>query len=113
MTATELDKLFESFRSLKIGVIGDVMLDTYWWGNAERISPEAPVPVVSVLKKEQRIGGAGNVALNASALGAVVHVISITGKDDEGHSLVSLYGQNKINATYLLQSKPLREAHTA
>lgn len=105
MTAAELDNLFESFRSLKIGVIGDVMLDTYWWGNVERISPEAPVPVVSVLKKEQRIGGAGNVALNAAALGTVVHLISITGKDDEGNSLISLFGENNINASYLLQSK--------
>ena len=63
-------KLFEILKLLKVGVIGDVMLDTYWWGNVERISPEAPVPVVALDKKEQRIGGAGNVALNTVALGA-------------------------------------------
>ena len=70
MSAAEFDKLFESFSFLKIGVVGDVMLDTYWWGKVDRISPEAPVPVVAVSNKEQRIGGAGNVALNVAALGA-------------------------------------------
>lgn len=105
MTTAELDKLFESFRSLKIGVVGDVMLDTYWWGNADRISPEAPVPVVSVRRKEQRIGGAGNVALNVAAMGAAINVISVIGNDDEGKSLVSLFGDNHINAAHLLQSK--------
>ena len=62
----DFKKLFDSFSSLKVGVIGDVMLDTYMWGKVERISPEAPVPVVSLQQKEYRIGGAGNVALNAS-----------------------------------------------
>ncbi|MFN5938295.1 MAG: D-glycero-beta-D-manno-heptose-7-phosphate kinase, partial [Sphingobacteriales bacterium] len=57
-------QLFEDFQNIKVGVIGDVMLDTYMWGNVERISPEAPVPVLSVIGKEYRIGGAGNVALN-------------------------------------------------
>ena len=105
MTSQDFDKLFESFNSLKIGVVGDVMLDTYWWGNVERISPEAPVPVVAVRKKEQRIGGAGNVALNVSALGCNISVISITGKDDEGNQLISLLRENKINTDYLLQSE--------
>ena len=61
-------KLFDAFASLKVGVIGDVMLDTYMWGRVERISPEAPVPVVSLNSKEYRIGGAGNVALNCQSL---------------------------------------------
>ena len=59
--ATDFKKLFKSFSSLKVGVIGDVMLDTYMWGQVERISPEAPVPVVTLHHKEYRIGGAGNV----------------------------------------------------
>ena len=63
-------ELFKSFSSVRIGVIGDMMLDTYWWGNVERISPEAPVPVVTVDRKEYRIGGAGNVALNLVSLGS-------------------------------------------
>ena len=104
MNAAEFDKLFESFSYLKIGVIGDVMLDTYWWGKVDRISPEAPVPVVAVSNKEQRIGGAGNVALNITALGATVSIISVTGNDDEGKQLISLLDQNKINTGYIYKS---------
>ncbi len=104
MTHTELSTLFTSFAHLNIAVVGDVMLDTYWWGNTERISPEAPVPVVAVSKKEQRIGGAGNVALNAAALGAQVSLISITGNDDEGRQLVSLLNQSNINTKYIAAS---------
>jgi bifunctional ADP-heptose synthase (sugar kinase/adenylyltransferase) len=61
---TDFEKLFKDFTNLRVAVIGDVMLDTYLWGKVERISPEAPVPVVAIEKKEQRIGGAGNVSLN-------------------------------------------------
>jgi bifunctional ADP-heptose synthase (sugar kinase/adenylyltransferase) len=67
---TNFESLFKDFSSLRVGVVGDVMLDTYWWGNVERISPEAPVPIVALHHREQRIGGAGNVALNAVSLGA-------------------------------------------
>lgn len=105
ISADYLEKLFESFNFLKIGVIGDVMLDTYWWGNAERISPEAPVPIVAVTKKEQRIGGAGNVALNAAALGPGVSIISVTGNDDESNCLLDLLKSNTINTDYIFQSK--------
>lgn len=105
ITADYLEKLFESFNFLKIGVIGDVMLDTYWWGNAERISPEAPVPVVSVTKKEQRIGGAGNVALNAAALGSSVSIITVTGKDEESNCLIELLKSKNINTDYIKQIK--------
>jgi D-glycero-beta-D-manno-heptose-7-phosphate kinase len=100
----EIDKLFQSFEQLKIGVIGDVMLDTYWWGKVDRISPEAPVPVVAVTKKEQRIGGAGNVALNLAALGTTIHAISVTGDDDEGKQLTTLLQQYKINTDYISTS---------
>ena len=102
MNVSEFDILFQSFNTLKIGVIGDVMLDTYWWGKVERISPEAPVPVVAVSKKEQRIGGAGNVALNVASLGAAVNVISIIGNDDEGKQLVSLLNDNNINTDFII-----------
>ncbi len=97
-------KLFEQFASIKVAVVGDVMLDTYWWGQVERISPEAPVPVVTVAKKEQRIGGAGNVALNVKALGAQVAVISILGNDDDGHQLIKLLQESQIQTNYLVQS---------
>ena len=71
------------------------MLDTYWWGNVERISPEAPVPVVTVDRKEYRIGGAGNVALNLASLGTPVSVFSVFGEDDDGQILTSLLREKK------------------
>lgn len=104
MQHSHFDELFQSFQQLKIGVIGDIMLDTYWWGKVDRISPEAPVPVVSVTKKEMRIGGAGNVTLNIKALGAAVHAISIIGKDEEGKQLIDLMNQHQINTDYLIAS---------
>lgn len=101
---TDFKKLFSSFSSLKVGIIGDVMLDTYMWGRVDRISPEAPVPVVSLHHKEYRIGGAGNVALNCQSLEAQVSIISVTGNDTEGLLLQELLDGNNIDATYLVQS---------
>ncbi len=101
---TDFKKLFASFPSLKVGVIGDVMLDTYLWGKVDRISPEAPVPVVTVQGKDFRIGGAGNVALNARSLGATVAVLSVSGKDDEAVTLKSLFSRQDIDTSYLVQS---------
>lgn len=105
MAGNDFDKLFHQFTGLKVAVIGDVMLDTYWWGNVERISPEAPVPVVAVSKKEQRIGGAANVALNAHSLGASVNMISVLGKDDDGDQLTELLQKNGIETKYLVHSE--------
>jgi len=102
---TDFKKLFTSFSSLKVGVIGDVMLDTYMWGKVDRISPEAPVPVVTVQNKDYRIGGAGNVALNACSLGAKVTVLSVTGKDEEAGILENLFKENKIDTSFMLQSR--------
>lgn len=90
---------------MKVAVIGDLMLDTYWWGNVERISPEAPVPVVAVSKREKRIGGAGNVALNVQALGASVAVLSILGDDEDGVQLKQLLQEHNIDTRFLLESK--------
>lgn len=104
MAVTDFEQLFAQFRNIKIGVIGDVMLDTYWWGHVERISPEAPVPVVALDRKEQRIGGAGNVALNLASLQAQVSIISVMGNDDDGSDLKKLFEQQKIDTTYLIQS---------
>jgi rfaE bifunctional protein kinase chain/domain len=100
----DFKKLFESFSSLKVGVIGDVMLDTYMWGKVDRISPEAPVPVVSLHKKEYRIGGAGNVALNCQSLGAQVSILSVTGNDTEGVLLKELFDSSNIDSSYLVKS---------
>jgi D-glycero-beta-D-manno-heptose-7-phosphate kinase len=99
-----IQKLFESFSKLKVGVIGDVMLDTYMWGRVDRISPEAPVPVVQLEEKEYRIGGAGNVALNCHSLGSQVFILSVTGDDNEGLLLEELFNENMIDTSYLLKS---------
>ena len=104
MGMDDFKKLFNSFSSLKVGVIGDVMLDTYMWGTVDRISPEAPVPVVSLKKKEYRIGGAGNVALNCRSLGAQVSILSVTGNDTEGLLLEELLQDSAIDTTYLVKS---------
>jgi len=101
----DLDKLFADISKMKVAVIGDVMLDTYWWGNVERISPEAPVPVVAVSRREQRIGGAGNVALNVQALGASVALLTILGDDEDGTQLKQLLQGKNIDTRYILESK--------
>lgn len=100
----DFKKLFASFNKLKVGVIGDVMLDTYMWGGVERISPEAPVPVVSLQKKDYRIGGAGNVALNAQALGAETFVLSVIGKDEDGDKLKQMFTDNNIHTNHIVRS---------
>lgn len=105
MEKVNFDELFERFNGMKIGVLGDVMLDTYWWGHVERISPEAPVPVVALDKKEYRIGGAGNVALNLSCLGANVSAISVIGNDEDGTALIKLFTDNNIGTGYLLKKE--------
>ena len=103
MAKVDFDKLFDKFSTIKVGVIGDVMLDTYWWGHVERISPEAPVPVVALDKKELRIGGAGNVALNLVSLGAEVSILSVMGDDEDGGSLKHLFEKNDIRTDRLLR----------
>src|SRR5215208_4919516 len=100
----DIKEVFKKVAALKVGIIGDVMLDTYMWGSVERISPEAPVPIVALKNKEQRIGGAGNVALNLQSLGAKAFVLSVTGDDTEADKLYELFGQQKINTTYSIRS---------
>lgn len=100
----DLDKIFQDIAKLKVAVIGDVMLDTYWWGNVDRISPEGPVPVVALTKKEMRVGGAGNVALNVRALTADVAILSVIGKDDEGKQLKNLLQNYNIDTRFILHS---------
>jgi len=93
--------LFEGFNHTKIGVIGDIMLDTYWWGNVDRISPEAPVPIVNLKRKELRVGGAANVALNLRALGAPTTVFAVIGNDLEGKDLKGLLEAEGIQTKYI------------
>jgi len=78
------------FSSARILVVGDVMLDRYWFGDVNRISPEAPVPVVRVTRSDERLGGAANVARNAAALGARVSLVGVIGDDEPGRLIESL-----------------------
>lgn len=98
-------ELFASFRNKKVAIIGDVMLDTYWWGQVDRISPEAPVPVVALQKRELRVGGAANVALNTVSLGADTTLLSIIGNDADGKELLQLLADNGIHTQYILRSE--------
>lgn len=104
MSQTDISSLFEEFNHLKVAILGDVMLDTYWWGTTDRISPEAPVPVVALQKMEYRVGGAANVALNAAALGANTSIISIIGEDPDGRNLAALLAEQGIDTSLLLTS---------
>ncbi|MNU30916.1 Bifunctional protein HldE [compost metagenome] len=80
----DIEEIFDQFEDLRVVVVGDVMLDKYFWGTVDRISPEAPVPVVRVNQKESRLGGAANVALNCKQLGAHVTIASVIGNDADG-----------------------------
>jgi len=92
-----IQKIFEDFNSLNVLIIGDVMLDSYIWGAVERISPEAPVPIVNVKKKDFRLGGAANVALNIASLGAKPILCALIGDDDDGKKLIQRLDEGKIS----------------
>jgi rfaE bifunctional protein kinase chain/domain len=100
----EVAGIFDKIEQQKIAIVGDVMLDSYWWGHVERISPEAPVPIVVLDNKELRIGGAANVALNTVALGASTTLFSVIGNDDDGAVLTTLLNKHNINTSYLVKS---------
>lgn len=99
-----LHKLFDDMQQLHVVVIGDVMLDNYRWGIVERMSPEAPVPIVTVKKRDNRLGGAANVALNCIALGAKVTLASVVGDDNDGLILEQLANDAGIDTTLLVKS---------
>jgi D-glycero-beta-D-manno-heptose-7-phosphate kinase len=105
MNKEELKKIFDGISNIHVVVVGDVMLDNYWWGNVERISPEAPVPVIALTRRESRLGGAANVALNCRALGAKVTLASITGTDPDGNTLMKLSADAGIDTSLIMQSK--------
>ena len=96
--------LFDKFNGLRILVIGDVMLDAYVMGKVNRISPEAPVPIVSLENEDARIGGAGNVALNLLALGAKQIICGVIGEDSSGDKLLNLFEKNGISTDGLVKS---------
>src|ERR1700749_5168090 len=105
MPKVDFVKLFKGLSQLKAGIIGDVRLDNYWWGDVERISPEAPVPIVALKQRESRLGGAANVALNCRSLGAKVTLASVVGRDKEGEMLPQLVKDADISTDLLLYSK--------
>lgn len=100
-----MQHLFKKFENLKVLVIGDVMVDSYVWGKVSRISPEAPVPVVSVQRREKRLGGAANVALNVKALGAEPVLCSVVGHDDEGADILDLLARRNLSPEGILRSE--------
>src|SRR5258708_33641970 len=83
-------------RRVHVLVEGGVMLDRYWWGEVERISPEAPVPVVRIATTEERLGGAANVARNVTALGARAGLLSVVGNDDPWSAVAGLPRQSQV-----------------
>lgn len=85
-----VEEILEKFKSLKVLVVGDVILDRYVFGKVERISPEAPVPVVEVQREEFRLGGASNVANNLASLGVKTYLLGVVGQDYQGHILKGL-----------------------
>ena len=96
--------IFDKIASERVLIVGDVMIDSYMWGDVTRISPEAPVPVVSVTKREHRLGGAANVALNIEALGATPIICSVLGNDDSGKEFMKLMYSNQMDKRGIVTS---------
>ncbi|WP_020530536.1 D-glycero-beta-D-manno-heptose-7-phosphate kinase [Flexithrix dorotheae] len=98
-------KVFEKFNDLKVLILGDVMIDSYIWGKVNRISPEAPVPIVSINERDWRLGGAANVALNIKALGAEPILCSVVGDDPESITFHELLDKRGMTKEGIIQSK--------
>lgn len=100
----DVNQIFKSFEGKKIIVVGDVMIDTYIEGKVERISPEAPVPVVNFKDRYSRLGGAANVALNIKALGAEPIICTVIGKDDQSDLFMKLVNEAQLSPKGILKS---------
>jgi rfaE bifunctional protein kinase chain/domain len=100
----KIESVFQKFKSLKVLIVGDVMIDSYLWGKVERISPEAPVPILNIKKREERLGGAANVALNIQALGATPILCSVVGNDSEGQKFIDLLAAQQLTAQGIISS---------
>jgi len=105
--------VIEQFAGKRVLVLGDVMLDEYLYGSVDRVSPEAPVPVVSLRSRASKPGGAANVALNLNSLGAEVVLIGLIGPDDAGESLASALQKDGIDPAYLITSPSRRTTRKA
>jgi len=104
LTTETVSRLFSGFDHINALIIGDVMVDAYLWGSVDRISPEAPVPIVSVETRENRMGGAANVGLNVSALGANAILCSVIGNDQKGNEFLELLKEGNMSVDGIIQS---------
>ena len=100
----DLNTLFQGFNNKKVLIVGDAMIDAYMWGEINRMSPEAPVPVVEVKKHENRLGGAANVALNLKALGATPILCSVVGTGNRGVLFKELMKESKLSTAGILSN---------
>lgn len=105
MKSSNLNTEIAQLSACNILVVGDVMLDRYWLGRSDRISPEAPVPVVTVDAVEERIGGAGNVACNITALGSQCTLLSVVGDDEAGRKIADIATQSGITPHFVVDAK--------
>lgn len=105
MKKLDIQSIFNSFNQFNILIIGDVMIDTYMWGKVNRISPEAPVPIIMSTKQENRLGGAANVALNVQALGANPILCSVIGKDLKAKTFQSLLKKRQLTNEGILEDE--------
>ncbi len=104
MISRDYNKIFDSFLDMKIMVIGDVMIDSYLFGKVERISPEAPVPIVQVEKRMNRMGGAANVALNIKSMGAIPILCTVIGQDMKGKDFLELIKKEQLPVETICES---------
>lgn len=104
INSEQFDKLFALFEKMRVMIIGDVMIDAYTVGSVERMSPEAPVPVLNVGKRYNRLGGAANVALNIKALGAEPYIVSVIGDDTKGEKFMQLLRRHSLDPKYIIKS---------
>ncbi|PLX14177.1 MAG: D-glycero-beta-D-manno-heptose-7-phosphate kinase, partial [Marinilabiliales bacterium] len=104
LTTESVSHLFREFNQKKVIIIGDVMVDSYIWGSVNRISPEAPVPVVEVCKREDRLGGAANVGLNIKSLGAEAFLCSVIGNDIKGKDYLDLMAKQSLPTNGIVES---------
>jgi rfaE bifunctional protein kinase chain/domain len=103
MTTGKTNDLFDKFEDIRCLIIGDVMVDSYIWGEVNRMSPEAPVPVFEVEKRENRLGGAANVALNVQSLGATPLLCGVVGSDSKGEIFKNLLEASKLSTAGIFE----------
>ena len=101
---TDFEKMTIGVDNQTILIVGDVMIDSYLWGNVERISPEAPVPIVAVNRRENRLGGAANVALNIQAMGAKPIMCTVLGNDEKANEFIALMKDADMDTQGIIKS---------